>query len=603
MFSINDICSGEKFQQLCDVYCGVPWHLDRNPIIRAQKEKHLNLEELHLPYDNPKLVFCYSCSLELLMNKIHLFKNKFVLVSHNEDENVTEKYLPLANNPMIIKWFAQNLMIDHDKVEPLPIGIANSMWPHGNIEHLIHIQNKYENVEKTNDFFFNFSLSTNERARFQCKTIIESKGLTFIYHIPREIYLEKLASYKFAICPEGNGIDCHRLWEAYYLNVIPIMLKNQFSLHIQKYLPCVLLNSWDDFDLDYCNKYYELYKNQLLEARKSLLFDTYKTNILTTIQSNSALQKDSVPNLNVAYCFIGPLPTYTLESIHQLRLFYNGPVYFILNDYDNLIVNILKNTYNVTIIRYDDVYHEEFNKIITISYNKFCIVKGLKEREKLFIYAFERFFVLYNFMVKYAISNIFFLELDNLIYDDPTKWLKEFSKQEMAFMFDNFDRGASGVCFIKDAKFLNNFLDHCIEFILYSDKFKSEMMALYSFWEKNKNSIQLLPIHWPDSNMPIQTFEAYQNYENSIFDAAAIGIYLGGLDLIHSGGVLTKYQKSQWSYIDYTKYQYKWEKDACDRNIPYILNGNKWLQINNLHIHSKDLASNLSKPLLTTTNT
>jgi hypothetical protein len=298
--------------------------------------------------------------------------------------------------------------------------------------------------------------------------------------------------------------------------------------------------------------------------------------------------------MNVVYAFIGPLPQYTVDTVHQLRLFYDGPVFFIVSDYDNPILDILKNKYNVEIIRYDSVYHEEFNKVVTIAYNRFCIVDRLKGREKIFIYSFERFFILYNLMKQRNLSNVFFLELDNLIYNDPFNWLSEFSKKEMAFMFDNYDRCASGVCFIKTYEFLENFLNHCLEFILYTDIFVSEMGSLYKFYEKNKENIQMLPIHWTDNNLPIETYQCYENYNKSLFDAAGMGVYIGGADPIHTGGIIKKQHKNEWSYIDYTKYQYKWEIDEKGRNIPFIWNGNEWLRINNLHIHSKDLSSHLS---------
>lgn len=581
----SDICSGEKFQQLCDIYCGISRDLHRNPVISKQTNKHVILETLNDSFDNPSIVFCYSCSLELLMNKIHLFKNNFVLISHNEDVNITEKYFPLADNPKVIRWFAQNLMMNHPKVEIIPIGIANAMWPHGNINHLVNIVNISENIPKENDIFFNFNISTNEKARLQCKSEIEKKGVHFIPQIPYDCYLQTLAKYKFAICPEGNGIDCHRLWEAYYLNVIPIMLKNTFSLHVQKYLPCILLDKWEDFDINYCLQNYDKYLHHLNESKKYLLFDTYVDKIKNVLK------------MNVVYAFIGPLPNYAIDTVHQLRLFYDGPVFFIINDYENPIVDILKNKYNVEIIRYDSVYHDEFNKVVNSSYNRFYIVDKLKGREKLFIYSFERFFILYNLMKQKNMSNVFFLELDNLVYNDPLFWLTEFSKKEMSFMFDNYDRGASGICFVKLYEFLETFLNECIDYILNANTFVSEMGALYKFYQKNKENIQMLPIHWIDTNLPIETYQNYKNY-NTIFDAAGIGIYIGGADPIHTEGVIKKQHKNQWSYIDYTKYQYKWELDCNGRNIPFIYNGSEWIRINNLHIHSKDLASNLSKPLL-----
>ena len=54
---------------------------------------------------------------------------------------------------------------------------------------------------------------------------------------------------------------------------------------------------------------------------------------------------------------------------------------------------------------------------------------------------------------------------------------------------------------------------------------------------------------------------------------------------------------SQWCAIDYTQDKFEWKNDEEGRRIPYIYDGTKWLRINNLHIHSKDLKSGLSKQM------
>ena len=275
--------SGEKIQQLCDIYCGNSFHLNRNPIIKQQTEKHLDLETLQTEFDNPKLVFCYSQCLDLLREKIHFFKNNFVLVSHNEDTNVTEQYRSLADTPKITKWFAQNLMINHSKVHFLPIGIANSMWPHGNLQLLETISLASKDMEKSTDVFFNFRISTNPSARQQCHTILTAKGLQFTHDIPHIQCLLEMAKSKFFISPDGNGIDCHRIWEGYALGAIPILLKSPFSLHLQSMLPCVLLDSWSDFNLQSCLSQYTVLKQQLESNSTFTNFETYKQRILQAV--------------------------------------------------------------------------------------------------------------------------------------------------------------------------------------------------------------------------------------------------------------------------------------------------------------------------------
>jgi hypothetical protein len=296
----------------------------------------------------------------------------------------------------------------------------------------------------------------------------------------------------------------------------------------------------------------------------------------------------------LTYCFIGPLPDYAIDTINQARLFYKGVIYFIVSDIHSPHVAELKSKYDVTIIDYNEVIDVGFNQCIEQYFNKFVIIRTLKGREKLFIYSFERFFLLYHLMDKYQLSNVFFLELDNLIYDDPTVWETSFASNEMSYMYDNHGRGASGICFIRNKEILLKFMENCKHYIATDTSFLSEMAVLYQFWEANKDRVQLLPIHWPADHVPKETHMNYDKYQNTIFDAAALGIYLTGVDPFHTDGVIVKGQKWQWSVIDYTKYQYIWQPDDKKRNIPYVLCGDTWIKINNLHIHSKNLKPYLS---------
>jgi hypothetical protein len=198
-------------------------------------------------------------------------------------------------------------------------------------------------------------------------------------------------------------------------------------------------------------------------------------------------------------------------------------------------------------------------------------------------------------MKQLSLKDVFFLELDNLVYDAPVKWLEFFQEKPMAYMFDNYNRGASGIAYIQDTQILDSFLECCTSFIKNSTEFINEMTVLYIFWESHKDQIQLLPIHWESDTYPSVTYTHIDKYK-SVFDAAAIGVYIGGADPYHTGGDIQRGFKSLWSLIDYTLYQYKWEKDEKGRFIPYILNSRsgEWLKINNLHIHSKDLKSHMS---------
>lgn len=420
-------------------------------------------------------------------------------------------------------------------------------------------------------------------------------------------YFSLLPSFKFVASPEGNGIDCHRHYEALLAGCIPIMERN--PLTEEKYKGCPVLWTTDYSELT--GEYLEYVYNQMIDKEydfSCLFLSNYSLEQQKEIkdcgdywvQRTTQTLWYKTNSVNIVYAFVGPLPSYCVETVHQTRLFYDGPIYFIINDYQSQHIKILQK-YNVIIINYDSVIDNDFKSLVELTYNKFCIVNNLVGRERLFIHSFERFYLLHNLMIQQNISDVFFMELDNLIYDSPIKWIDGFRTKEMAYMFDNYNRASSGISYIKNTDILHKFIMCCNNFILYSNDFMTEMIALYIFWENNKDIVQLLPIHWADNKYPDQTHESFNLYNNSIFDALSLGIYLSGADPYHTN--ITKIykegsgSKSIWGLVDYTTYSYKWEADYKGRKIPFIFNGSEWLRINNLHIHSKNLQPCLSTPI------
>ena len=244
--------SGELFQVLCDVQLGEYSKFQLNPFIKQYSDKWKFISSINSAYSNPRLVFCYPDFLNEFSQKIHLFQNPFVLVTHNSDYNVTESSLSILNSDKLVHWFAQNASITHPKLTPIPIGIANRMWDHGKLENWHDVVPK-QNSEK-NGIYFYFGVDTNPTKRSECKHILESKGLNFGTPISHTSYLRALANdYKYAICPEGNGIDSHRVWECLYTNTIPICIRSTNTEYFASLYPIILLDKWDDLDINNIN--------------------------------------------------------------------------------------------------------------------------------------------------------------------------------------------------------------------------------------------------------------------------------------------------------------------------------------------------------------
>jgi hypothetical protein len=291
----------------------------------------------------------------------------------------------------------------------------------------------------------------------------------------------------------------------------------------------------------------------------------------------------------IAFSFNGKLPSYIIECTHQARLFFKGEIYLITNDLSSEYLHIIQK-YNIQIVNYEDVKDDEFDNTINMFYHKFCIIDAIG-REELFIRSMERFFLLNNLMKKENLSDCLFLELDNLIYDEPEKWLPSFSKKGLSYMFDNDNICSSGLMFVKNTTSLNNLLQYLLNYVRYDNEFISEMKALFKYINSD---IQILPTYWKKKGIPDLPKENFGDYGDSIFDSLPIGMFLFGFDPIHTNGIIELGKKSIWSAIDYTQDKFHWKIDEEGRRIPYIFGNGKWLRINNLHVHSKDLKSALS---------
>jgi len=271
-----NIITGEKIQTLCEYYIGTKDDFNYNPIIRTQTSKHINIDNYNIEIIKKlevKNIFCYTHLIDgekanfnhercinNLKNITIILSNistKFNIIFHNSDGEFKNEHKRILQISNVNKIFTQNLSIEpEERLIPLPIGIANSMWRHGNLNIWKQILENNSLVNKPNIIYFNFNISTNSTKRKLCYDIITSKNIPNIPNTDYLNYLTILASYKFAICPEGNGLDTHRFWECLYLKVIPICLKNHITEYYSKNFPIVLLDEWNDIDENMLRSFY-----------------------------------------------------------------------------------------------------------------------------------------------------------------------------------------------------------------------------------------------------------------------------------------------------------------------------------------------------------
>ncbi len=80
-----------------------------------------------------------------------------------------------------------------------------------------------------------------------------------------QIYKRNM-EYAFWLSPRGNGMDCHRTWEALTLGRIPVVLQSDIDVLFRE-LPVVIVDSWDRISEPFLREKYDEIEAGRLEGR------------------------------------------------------------------------------------------------------------------------------------------------------------------------------------------------------------------------------------------------------------------------------------------------------------------------------------------------
>lgn len=260
IMELKNYISGEKFQALADVSvipigrgngeseCDfvIQQQINNNYTVFYYDE---NVVEIPDFVQNAKTIFVNTWTLDKFFDKIFpLLKNEYVFISHNSDLGINEHHKTFLDSPKVKKWYTQNMYIAHPKLHSIPIGLANSQWPHGNVE-LIDTINREQN-KKEFLVYKNFDCNTNLAERSLCDLATTHNGIPKSMHTSNEQYWRTISKSVFIISPPGNGVDCHRIWECLYLNAVPIV-KNNVAFSQFKHLPILWVDSWEEVTIPF----------------------------------------------------------------------------------------------------------------------------------------------------------------------------------------------------------------------------------------------------------------------------------------------------------------------------------------------------------------
>ena len=191
--------------------------------------------------------------------------NKYILISHNSDHIIGRREEDLIDDK-IVHWFAQNLSFkSNEKFSPLPIGFENRRYLHnGVVRNLKKVEaTKYK---KNNRILSSYNSATNPEVRHSLDKIVNDLKFINTQKFDNNFeYLMGLKKHSFVLCPEGNGLDTHRIWEGLLTKTMPILKKTDFSINFHNLgIPILLIDDWvelkeiDDVEVNF---FYEKFKD------------------------------------------------------------------------------------------------------------------------------------------------------------------------------------------------------------------------------------------------------------------------------------------------------------------------------------------------------
>jgi hypothetical protein len=206
---------------------------------------------------------CTQALPAFVQNVLPTLSVRFKLLTNNSDATLPDDYQAEVNtllaSPLLIHWFSQNWVGQHEKVSRIPIGLDyHTMRPTkvppqnqpkwmpvapemnkygwGVNKHPVHQEQDLLALRSSAVPFWDREVKAYANFQFVMwtrygkddrKRALEIVPKQLVYYQPlkttRDVCWSNMVKYAFVVSPQGNGLDCHRTWEALCLGCIPIV--------------------------------------------------------------------------------------------------------------------------------------------------------------------------------------------------------------------------------------------------------------------------------------------------------------------------------------------------------------------------------------------
>jgi hypothetical protein len=197
-------------------------------------------------------------------NQIKNNPKPVILITANADLTIDD-YLVNSAPQNLHRWFAQNGTSSNPKLTIIPEGLQPSYQSKtGDIGYPIasvkeNILSSLPEITPTKFIYANFAVGTNPSFRQPVKDLCSNiefidwdENINFSsyesYNNENTIkyFYEKIKDYRATVCPIGNGLDTHRVYETLYCGRIPITFNKILHHKLYQHYPIVLLERVED---------------------------------------------------------------------------------------------------------------------------------------------------------------------------------------------------------------------------------------------------------------------------------------------------------------------------------------------------------------------
>jgi hypothetical protein len=182
--------------------------------------------------------------LQLLKSNKIQSKNKALFILITEADNIfkTQELEALLN--ISEKIFASNLLGEHDKILKIPLGLEKQSFRSAG-RRSDFIKQKRTSKERKYNFIIAWNDETNKnRNSYRRKFFAARKSLVINNRISARTLHKLMLKSLFVPSPAGNGLDCHRTWEALYLGCVPVVLSQDFCGDVT--WPVLVVENWEE---------------------------------------------------------------------------------------------------------------------------------------------------------------------------------------------------------------------------------------------------------------------------------------------------------------------------------------------------------------------